>query len=486
MNLPRLALLVLLVPATASADDTFEVSVGERQLFLDDHGIAKIDGLQRTMHQPKKRGAVIEPDQPWESALQTRCAPAWDEQAKLYKLWMITSVRKGSEPDSDFGGVTYAESTDGVHWTKPIQRQRKYQGSRENNFLEFETNSMENALYHAEDPDPNQRFKGLLGALGRRPAASPDGIHWRRLDVPEIPSGDESNLSYDRANGTFIATLKSNGPYGRAHGVWTSKDFKIWTNSNVTIHADKRDQELATENIRTRLSDAMLQQPVYDNPNDYNADIYNVGIFRYEGIYVGLPAVFHATGKIPAGNQDGFHLIQLMCSRDLKTWQRLGERKPFIGPSPVGKGAYDLTQLLPPSAPVVRGDELWFYYTGIKYRVPPAKPDLGVGAVCLAVLRRDGFVSLDAGEAFGTITTKPFKWSGSKLMANVETKEHGELRAEVLDTAGKVIATSQPVKDNEPRGEFRWSQALSESLQGQLVSLRFALREASFYAWWAE
>ena len=78
-------------------------------------------------------------------------------------------------------------------------------------------------------------------------------------------------------------------------------------------------------------------QTVDNNPKDYNADIYNLGIFRYEGLYVGLPAVFHATGKLPSGeNQDGFHLIQLMCSRDLKTWQRLGDRKAFIGPSPVG------------------------------------------------------------------------------------------------------------------------------------------------------
>jgi len=37
----------------------FQVSAGQRQLFLDDHGIAEIKDLQRTMHQPTKRGAVI-------------------------------------------------------------------------------------------------------------------------------------------------------------------------------------------------------------------------------------------------------------------------------------------------------------------------------------------------------------------------------------------------------------------------------------------
>ena len=484
----HLALFVVLLATAATAQETVPGSVGERQLFLDDHGIAKIDGLQRTMHQPQKRGAVIEPDQSWEKTLQTRCAPAWDEAAKRYKLWMITST-----PVAGVAGTTYAESVDGLKWTKPILRQWKFQESLENNFVAVEpdsawpANAMENVVYDPDDADPQRRFKGFLGAFGRQPIVSPDGIHWKKLDVPKLPSSDESNLSYDRQRRTFIATLKTGGPFGRAHGIWTSKDFQTWTNTGVLIHADEEDQRLAKANIQARLADDQLQQPRYNDPADYNADIYNVGVFRYEGLYVALPTVYHATGKIPVGNTDGFHLIQLSSSRDLRTWQRAGDRRPFIGPSPVKGGAFDLTQLLPPSAPVVRDDELWFYYTGIKYRAEPAQPIAGgSGAICLAVLRRDGFVSLDAGETLGTITTKPFKWSGEKLIANVETREQGELRAEVLDTEGTVIATSQPVQGNQPRGEFHWSQALPQSLRGQQVSLRFTLREASFFSWWLE
>ena len=62
-------------------------------------------------------------------------------------------------------------------------------------------------------------------------------------------------------------------------------------------------------------------------------------------------------------------------------------------------------------------DELWFYYTGLKYRggwtyvgkfpngkhVPRPELDRDVGAICLAVLRRDGFVSLDATDTEGTV-----------------------------------------------------------------------------------
>lgn len=93
---------------------SFQVPPGQRQLFLDDVGIAKTHNLTRTLHQPEKRGAAIRPDGPWESTLQTRCAPVWDPVAERFKLWMITSTTIPGLAE-----MTYAESADGLHWTKP-------------------------------------------------------------------------------------------------------------------------------------------------------------------------------------------------------------------------------------------------------------------------------------------------------------------------------------------------------------------------------
>ena len=483
----RFALCVVLLAATAAAQDTVPVSIGERQLFLDDHGISKIDGLQRTLHQPEKRGAVIKPNQPWETTLQTRCAPVWDEQAKRYKLWLITST-----PAPGVAGTTYAESVDGVNWTKPILRQWKYQDSLENNFVAVEpdsawpANAMENVVYDPDDADPQRRFKGFLGAFGRQPIVSPDGIHWNKLDVPVLPSSDESNLSYDRQSRSFIATLKTSGPFGRSHGIWTSKDFQTWTNTGVLIHADEEDQRLAKANILKRLADDQFQQPRYNDPADYNADIYNIGVFRYEGLYVAMPAVYHATGKIPIGNTDGFHLVQLRSSRNLQTWQHVGDRKTFIGPSPVKGGAFDLTQLLPPSAPIVRDDELWFYYTGIKYRAEPAQPESGgIGAICLAVLRRDGFVSLDAGDEPGTLLTKPFVLAGTTLHVNVDARA-GELGVTVLGEDGQAVAVAEPVTGNQLHTALRWKSGNLNSVKGKSVSLQLSLRKAQLYSFWSE
>ena len=460
------------------------VPLGQRQLFLDDYGVVRIEHLTRTLHQPEKKGAVIRPDRPWESALQTRCAPAWDPKEEVFKLWMITSTTIPG-----VGGMTYAESKDGMHWTKPILRQMEVDGSLENNFvtidddpnLTWPANAIENVVYDPFDPDPSRRYKGLGHCDGREPLISPDGIHWKRLDVPKIPSADESNLSYDQSTNTFIATVKQNGPHGRSVYLSTSKDFEHWIEPELIFHADDIDQERGREHIEARLANPALQQPIYNEPAKYNVDVYNMGVFRYEGLYVGMPAMFHATGPT-SDNFDGFHLVQLTCSRDLKTWKRMGDRKTFIGPSPMADGIYDRTQLLPPSRPVVHSDELWFYYTGIKYRAAPENPDPDGSAICLAVLRRDGFISLDAGEREGIVVTKPFKLPGTTLYVNVDAGK-GTLRVEVLRKDGKVLATSRTLTGDQLRGRIKWTRGELASFK-EKVALRFSMRNTRFYSYW--
>ena len=477
---------------------TFHVPLGQRQLFLDDYGIGATENLKRALHQPAKKGAVIRPNvERGEASLQIRCAPAWDSDAQVYKLWMITS--------STHSGTTYAESEDGLHWRKPVLRQKEVNGSRENNFvtvdpaLEWPENAIMNVVCNPDDTDPARRFKGLAQCAGREPIVSPDGIRWRRLDVPRILCGDESNLSYDQQTHTFVATVKRDDAHGRSVYLSTSTDFMHWTEPELIFHADDEDQRLGTENITARLSDPHMQSLILrPEPASYKVDVYNMGVFAYEGVYIGLPAMYHAAGPVPNyPNTLGFHIVQLACSRDLTTWRRLGDRSPFIGASPLGAGAYDLTQLLPPSAPVGRGDELWFYYTGLKYRtsfryvgthpdgeqVPLPGLDRDRGAICLAVLRRDGFISLDAGEKEGTLLTQPFRAPATKLFVNVGAAE-GELRVEVLAKNGKVLAVSAPIRGDQLRGKVRWQKGNMGDFDGKAVSIRFTLRNAAFYSYW--
>jgi hypothetical protein len=73
-----------------------------------------------------------------------------------------------------------------------------------------------------------------------------------------------------------------------------------------------------------------------------------------------------------------------------------------------------------------------------------ASPKLGGhmyagGSTGLAVLRRDGFASMDAGDVQGILTTRPLVFQGRRLFVNADARG-GELDVEVLGPDGKSIA----------------------------------------------
>ncbi len=466
---PALAsLLVLLHGALGRGDEAaFAVRAGVRQLFLDDRGIERRENVRTVMHRPAKRGAVLRSPDP-SRTLQIRTAPAWDPDRRRYLIWLLSVT------------PNVWESPDGLNWA-PVGTSNL---------------PIEMAVLDPNEKDPGQRFKAPLRNEGF--ATSPDGLHWTKLDVPSIPSSDEANFSHDPGSGLFIHTVKRGGPHGRSLAIATSRDFRKWDDLGVVFHADDEDQVRGRANIAARVADPTLEPMRYVDSVAPNVDVYNMGVFRYEGLYIGLPTMFHATGRVPNyPNTDGFDLIQLAVSRDLKNWTRLGDRQTFLGASRTESGAYDLSQLLSPSAPIVHDGELWFYYTGLKYRsmfdyqgtyphgtaIPVPSRSRDVGAVCLAVLRRDGFVSLDAGEAPGSVVTRRFELPAGRLFVNVDARG-GEFRAEVVAEDGQSLARSKVVTTDDVRLPLQWEAGDPTSLVGRPVTLRFSLRNARFYSYW--
>ena len=482
---------------TARADKpAFEVVSGQRQLFLDDVGIARIENLQRNLHQPRKKGAVIAPNDPQAAALQTRTAPIWDPDRRLWKMWDCTAPNDLAAIPRYCAG--YYESEDGVHWTRPVVGLVERNGSKQNHFVPVRPDSgwgrPDLVVRDAADPDPARRYKSALPNMGF--AVSPDGIHWTMLDLPAISSGDEYNLSLDEQEHLFLLTIKGGGAHGRSVHLVTSRDFKTWTNHGLIFHADDLDQQLGRQHIKARMANPRLQHPFWHNPSLYNVDVYNMGLFRYEGLYIGTPAMYHAVGAPPNyPNTVGFHLIQLVSSRDLKSFHRVGDRKTFIGPSPKGPDNFDALQMIGPSNAIVRDDELWFYYTGLKYRgtgelssAEQAKLDKWFGAICMAVLRRDGFVSLDAGDTAGIVVTEPFTLPGTKLFVNVDARKEsvGELRVEVLNQAAQVVARSEALRGDLLSEPVKWQEGDLAKHRGRPVTLRFTLRNGRLYSFWIE
>ncbi len=516
-----LALTAMLLTPLAALRAAEPIEIGShRQLFLDDHIVERIEGLKRTMHQPQKRGAVLKADRPWEGVyIGIFSPPMWVPEEGVYKqVYECRYDQRGQRRR-----YALATSQDGVHWQKPNLGLVEFDGSMRNNLFPTPDNQrLVHVVYDPDDPDPRRRYKGLLTVpRGRIPVVSEDGFDWKKLDV-ELPSGDAGTMTFDREKRLFLALLKRENPntVGRSYDVSISRDFVEWSVPRFMFGMDKgRDQEMALDIIRRRLVNPALAKPLFVDPPGgggriptWQAECYNFGVVPYEGLYLGLITVYYPTGeRLPdRRNADGFNLIQLAMSRDFENWRRLGDRQPFLEPSPLTRGLvgnYDRLQLGAYNGIILHDDEVRFYYGGNKRRVPqhdrwpdgsPRDPSTlseseradwledTHSAMHLTVLRRDGFVSLNAGAESGRLITKPLIVSGETLLLNVAVRAGGYATVTVLGDDGEPLPgfeRSVPLKADSIDQLVSWpSSGDVGRLTSQPIRLRIELKEADLYS----
>ena len=185
--------------------------------------------------------------------------------------------------------------------------------------------------------------------------------------------------------------------------------------------------------------------------------------------------------------------LNLAYSRDGWHWHR-PDRRAFIRAE--RRDVWDRGYVQPVGGIcTIHGDTLWFYYTG--FQGDPARKqrhflETGMydnGSTGVAFLRRDGFASMDADAAGGTLLTRPLTFSGTHLFVNADAAK-GELRAELLDEAGNPIApytldNCEPLSVDSTLAQVRWNGAGEfSSLAGKPTRIRFRLTNGSLYAFW--
>ena len=92
-------------------------------------------------------------------------------------------------------------------------------------------------------------------------------------------------------------------------------------------------------------------------------------------------------------------------------------------------------------------------------------------------------MSLGADNGEGAVTTRPFRLPDGRLSVNVDAAG-GELRVEVLEPGGRVVASAAPVVGDRPDTAVRWEEGDLSQWAGRKVSLRFRLRNARLYSYW--
>ena len=108
--------------------------VNETQLFVDNYLIELVNFVTKTMHQPVKHpnNPLITKDKPWYEDM------GWDYK-KFMTLQSSSSERDvgqaagiDSYEKTCFNKLLYAESNDGIKWTKPELNYEKYNDNKTN------------------------------------------------------------------------------------------------------------------------------------------------------------------------------------------------------------------------------------------------------------------------------------------------------------------------------------------------------------------
>jgi hypothetical protein len=294
-------------------------------------------------------------------------------------------------------------------------------------------------------------------------AFSPDGIRWTPFEGNPVLTGTgdtHSLLGWDENVGKYVAYVRPGrgvvqGLYRRLIGRSVSDDFDSWSEPEVVLAPDEDEPDL---------------------------EFYNMPVFKYEGLYLGLPWGYYTYAEEPRSRRGGTMDVQLAVSRDGIDWSRAGDRQSFI---PIGpRGSLDQGMVACAKEPVRVGDELWFYGSGSD---GDHGSDYRNARGFLSKLRLDGFVSLDAGAEAGWMITQPFVCQGGALEVNADARG-GELAVTVMDADGMQVEGMRHLDcaifdGDSVRQRLTWENHVSlDHLRGQTVRLKFYLTSAKLYS----
>ena len=459
--------------AIRAADNADTIDIGSRrELFVDDHLIQQMSGAELKLHQPIAQELVLTCDAPWEGNTSAYFTIFRDDN--LFRAFYRGShfdeaIRKGSNGQK----VCYAESRDGIHWTKPSLGIVEFDGSKHNNILWNGDGSHNFAPFKDGNPDcpADARFKALAGQKITLPGKekprdcltafkSPDGIHWSVMGKAVITDGafDSQNLAFwDAERGEYRAYWRyfSKGytdergwkPGGhRSIRTATSKDFVHWEHQADLKYVDSPAEHLYTNAV----------QPYFRAPH----------------LYVAFPTRYQPKTQqvepVLMTSRDGVlfrrwkeELIAITAPKD-----RDGNRSNYM--------TYGLLQL--PG----NDREISVYATEAYYAGPGSR-------VRRFTFRTDGFVSLHA-KLKATVMTKPLIFRGKELELNYVTSDGGFVRVELQDEKGKSIpgftldACTLPSGDHLDRSVSWNSKTDVSALAGKPVRLRVELQHADLYS----
>lgn len=516
------ALLVVLFIVTHANGQQFNrsdiINVGtKRQLFVDNYLIETISGQAKLeLHNPTPREIALTHDSPWEGNASVFHSIFKD--GDVYRMYYrgsqidIDTIENKILTASSSGYFCYAESKDGINWTKPNLNLFEYKGSKNNNIvlssatfgdLEVNIGTADGAtasFFKDENPNalPSEKYKALVlcetfKPIGLLAFKSADGIHWKPMHPePVITDGafDSQNIGFwDSEIGAYRAYWRyfqqftdkdTSSLFSGVRGIRTatSKDFIHWENQEDVQYHRSPHEQLYTNQILPYYRAPHL---LLGFPNRYVEREWSPSMFA-------LPEVKHRQirSKISMRYGTGLTDCLFMSSRDGMTFTRWNEaffRPGIERPGTWNYGQHYVAWGLVETKSIANGapDELSFYSTEGYWT--GNSNDLRRYS-----LRVDGFASLSAPMEGGEVITKAFEFDGQRLSVNFSTSVAGSVRIEIQDAGGKPIPgftleECSELYGDSPDREVTWKGgSIPGILLNHSIKLRIVLKDAHLYS----
>ena len=518
-------------------DSTMLIVGNLPQYFFDNVVIEQIQDLTRTVHSPRKEPvSLIVKDRPWERNPYFT-VNGWsvlrDDKSGEFRCWYqdfpvdTQEVARQKVLYCVPSWTSLALSKDGLKWEKPELDYLEKDGRKTNIVLGDLSSFVKLESTHVfKDPldmDPEKRIKmmldhyiyardltddeigrtrdgrdGLTNMVAVEIHSSKDGLKWTPIEErPRFGQhgnglGDCYTIFADEDSGVYRLLTRAAGMESINYD-----NRRPRTDSFFPPHFPHDPARMNKRRIFQSESSDLIhwsrpQCLLFPDPQEDNLDdsYYGMVQFKMGEIYVGLLNVLHQVSN----TMD----IHLAYSRDGWRWYHLNQRQPWISTS---RDSWDKNMVSASSPPISVGDEMFVFHGGASNHhdwwimgkrealdVPeahdPDKVQYGLG---LARMRRDGFVSIDAGPVReGVLITRALRTENQQLALNAVCSKGGYIQVEVTDDQERVLdgcarAQCDTFSGDSTRGMVTW-KGQSKIPHNKPLRLRFFMRNASLYS----
>ena len=519
-----------------TTDSTHLLVKEEVQTFIDNVVIESVQNATRRWHSPQRRdgGSLVHRDRPWERITYftySTYTVIRDPDDGKFKCWyqdldQSLEFSKLPRPILHPGAarMAYAESEDGVTWTKPELDHLEIDGRRTNIVHGGDEYGHVLCMNVVLDPRPDagdQKFRAVYTRLWKDEATSPgphnwdtrrievahsaDGIHWQVYD--QLPTfglagsqlGDVSIMYFDENSQEFVHNTRHHvqgaGPGVNMYTPRNSSFIPVYEPNNFAAYNKRRIFQCRSHDF-VNWSEPIVVAAADDVEDNLDESFYGMCQFKVGTVYLATVGVFrYVENEMEA---------QLLISRDGTRWSRTNKRQPFLAPR--GEGHWDAHMVSMVSPPIDMGDELWFYHGGTNYHHdwwifgvvdgidhPEVRdPHGGSWGLGLATLRKEGFAGLYASEhREGIVVTRPLMTLGTRIEINAKCNPGGSVRVEVADNRDEIVGAcsadrSDPFSGDSVRHTATWGGdpaiPAGDEERTNFRKVRFYIRDAELFS----